>query len=428
MNNTSGFFPGQDNGVVAIFTLADVNPGGVQDQNIAYSRDGGFTFEMFSGNPVINVNSNQFRDPKVLWYPDTSSWVMAVSYAADFTIGIYTSPNLQNWTHASNFSHHGLLGLQYECPNLVQVPVRGSSTPGWIMWISINPGAPLGGSISQYFSGSFNGTHFTTSDDVARIADFGKDSYAGQFFYQIPNDAPIGDALSIDWCSNWQYTDLTPTGPIEGWRSSMSVPRSNYLDSLPGVGAVLVSAPHNIQSIFSQELAYNTSLNNGTILLDYSSVASRALYFEVNVTSLSPYTLQGTANFTFTSSLSGESVRGGTTVNGDTWLSRQHTYGFDNPYFTDKFSATGVYSGAANGTWTISGVLDRTILEVFVNGGQQSGTMTFFPEQPLDVLMISAGGVAANASVSVAVWGLESGWAMQEDVNGTVSGNVSTKG
>jgi len=93
VNNTSGFFPKQDNGVVAIYTLAayENGAGGIQDQNIAYSRDGGYTFEAYDGNPVINVNSTNFRDPKVLWHADTGKWVMVVSYAADFVIGIYVS-------------------------------------------------------------------------------------------------------------------------------------------------------------------------------------------------------------------------------------------------------------------------------------------------------------------------------------------------
>lgn len=205
----------------------------------------------------------------------------------------------------------------------------------------------------------------------------------------------------------------------------MSVPRTSYLTTLPFGDYALVQAPFNISSRFSQELAYNSSLGNGTVLIDYSAVESGALYFEANVTGLTSSTLAGTLNFTFLSSLSGESVQGGTTVGGDTWLSRQHTYGFDNPYFTDKFSSTGVYSGSSNGTWTISGIIDRTILEVFVNGGQQSATMTFFPTRPLDALALTVGGISQNASAAVAVWGLTSGWAAQENTNGTVVGNTT---
>jgi len=95
VNNTSGFFPDQDNGVVAIYTIAAfTTTAGVQTQNIAYSRDGGYTFETYADNPVIDINSTQFRDPKVLWHVPTEKWVMVVSYASEFTIGIYV--RLQN--------------------------------------------------------------------------------------------------------------------------------------------------------------------------------------------------------------------------------------------------------------------------------------------------------------------------------------------
>lgn len=60
--NTSGFFPNQTNGVVAVLTLQGSS---TETQALAYSRDGGFTFEYYNGNPVIDVGSNSFRDPKV---------------------------------------------------------------------------------------------------------------------------------------------------------------------------------------------------------------------------------------------------------------------------------------------------------------------------------------------------------------------------
>jgi beta-fructofuranosidase len=76
VNNTSGFFPDQDNGVVAIFTLAEYPDGrpGPQTQAIAYSHDGGYTFIPYADNPVIDSDSSQFRDPKVVWMEDR--WVM----------------------------------------------------------------------------------------------------------------------------------------------------------------------------------------------------------------------------------------------------------------------------------------------------------------------------------------------------------------
>lgn len=191
-NNTSGFFPNQTNGVVAVYTL---NSPTLQVQEIAYSRDGGYSFTPYSGNPVLDVGSNQFRDPKVFWYQD--HWVMAVSYANDYTVGIFTSQNLSSWEHQSNFTHYGLLGLAYECPNLIEVPFKDDpSKSAWVMFISINPGAPLGGSVSQYFIGDFDGKEFKPYDSAMRLSDFAKDNYAGQWFA----DTDSGDSISIAWC------------------------------------------------------------------------------------------------------------------------------------------------------------------------------------------------------------------------------------
>lgn len=112
VNNTSGFFPSQDNGVVAIFTIATVEPVSLQSQGLAYSYDGGYTFKLYDGNPVLDVGSDQFRDPQVTWHHD--HWVMVVVYASEYVVGFFTSVDLKEWTHASNFSHAGILGLQYD--------------------------------------------------------------------------------------------------------------------------------------------------------------------------------------------------------------------------------------------------------------------------------------------------------------------------
>lgn len=297
-------------GSVAVYTLAEYpdDQPGPQQQAIAYSRDGGYTFTPYEGNPVIPSNSSQVRDPKVIWYED--HWVMVLAYAQEFTVGIFTSPDLIHWTHASNFSYQGLLGLQYECPNLVEMPVHGTNMSMYVMLLSINPGAPLGGSISQYFPGSFNGTHFEAVDAAARIADFGKDNYAGQFFYGIPQGE---DMVSIAWASNWQYTQLVPSGPREGWRSAMSLPRRNFLGNITRVGWNMFSVPYDISPVVGDQLASNDSLGNGTIFVDYSNVESNALWFEVNVTGINTTAISGdaTLNFTFRSPVTNEYLQGG---------------------------------------------------------------------------------------------------------------------
>lgn len=422
VNNTSGFFPNQTNGVVAIYTL---NTAYEQVQEIAYSIDGGYTFTKYPGNPVLvsNYTTNQFRDPHVSWYDETSQWVMVVSYAQDFVIGVFTSPDLKTWTHGSNFSHHGLLGLQYECPNLIEIPVEGSDETMYILAISINPGAPLGGSITQYFPGTFNGTHFTSVDSAARIADFGKDNYAGQFFNNIPGKE---EQIFIAWSSNWQYSQEVPTGPLEGWRSAMTLPRRTRLANVTRTGWDWINTPYDLSPQYDTAIANNTNLGNGSVLLDYSSVSSGALYFQCNVSNLpnSSYS-QGTLNFTFSSSSTRESVSGGMFFGGDTpfWLSRGKVLGFGetNPFFTDKFSVANPIN--AEGTFTLEGVIDRSILEVFLDGGRNSATTTFFPEGVIDNLEIRTAGLNAGVGVSVMVWGLKSAWAEMASEDGTVYGN-----
>ncbi|KAF3009591.1 hypothetical protein E8E13_006549 [Curvularia kusanoi] len=434
-NNTSGMFPNQTNGVVAIYTI---NTPQRQTQDIAFSYDGGYTFKKYENNPVLSpggTNPTQFRDPKVIWYQPTQSWVMAVAYPVDFVVGIFTSTNLIDWTPASNFSRYGLSGLQYECPNFVEIRVEnatnGESNFRWAMMISINPGAPLGGSISQYLLGDFNGTHFVPDDAITRLTDFAKDNYAGQFFYGIPSDQ---DQISIAWASNWQYTNVVPTaGQVvgDGFRSVMTVPRGHYLKDLPRQGLTMVSYPVNLDKVIDRELAANSSLGNGTLFVDYSQVESGALYFEANITGLSGSdSLKGTFNFTALSSASGESVSGGMILPADSivWLNRGKTNGFENPLFTDKFSYGALYNPNGDGAFRLSGIIDRSIIELFFNGGEAAATSVFFPTRPLDTLVLSARGLNETATASVAVWSLKASWMNQADSNDTVLGNVTTSG
>lgn len=77
-----------------------------------------------------------------------------------------------------------------------------------------------------------------------------------------------------------------------------------------------------------------------------------------------------------------------------------------------------------DGTFTLEGVIDRSILEVFLDGGRNSGTVTFYPEGVLDTVEVRAGGLNEGVKVEVGVWGLRSTWAEQASEDGIVYGNV----
>jgi beta-fructofuranosidase len=419
VNNTSGFFHNQTNGVVAIYTL---NGPDEEVQEIAYSTDGGYSFTKYSGNPVLSANSINFRDPKVIWHAETSRWVMAVSYATEFTIGLFTSTNLKSWTHASNFTHVGLQGLQYECPNLIPIPVAsagGSDPQMYILYWGINPGAPLGGSIAQYIPGTFNGTHFTAVDAAARIADFGKDNYAGQFFLGYSGTE---NQVSIAWASNWEYCNNVPTGPQEGWQSAMSLPRINYLRNTGRLGWELVSEPYNISAVTpSTSLSSNTNLGNGSIVATLEASGSGVIMINASITSLNVSSISAIAsmNITLISSSTGEMLTAGQFLQSGTfWMDRGHT-SFEDVFFTDKVSTTLVMEDS----WDMVMVVDRSIWEVFLNQGSSSATMTFFPAGVLDTIVVRTSGVNKGAKVSVSIYELDSAWASEENGNGVVIGN-----
>lgn len=201
--NTAGF--GKD-AIIAIYTNNSVNHDEVQC--IAYSNDNGRTFTKYEGNPVLTPfdGLKDFRDPKVFWYEKGKCWYMIVS--ADKETRFYKSKNLKKWTYVSAFGKGlGQQPCQYECPDFFQLPVNGDKKKmKWVMTMNINPGCWFGGSATEYFVGDFDGKKFTCPDahDVKWL-DWGKDHYATVTF------SNTGDrVLGITWMSNWQYANLTP--------------------------------------------------------------------------------------------------------------------------------------------------------------------------------------------------------------------------
>jgi sucrose-6-phosphate hydrolase SacC (GH32 family) len=220
--------------LVAVYTSAYVDDhprAGIQAQSLAYSLDDGATWQRYAHNPVLDIGSTEFRDPKVFWYGGADGhWVMVAVEAVARRVAVYTSPNLLDWTFASHFGPARAVGGVWECPDLFELPVRGTRERHWVLVVSLNPGAVAGGSGTQYFVGAFDGRTFTTDDAGAgRDAgpdrdgdadwlDFGRDYYAAVSF----SGAPEGRRIMLGWAANWDYANATPTAP---WRSAMSLAR-----------------------------------------------------------------------------------------------------------------------------------------------------------------------------------------------------------
>ncbi|MDF9277719.1 GH32 C-terminal domain-containing protein [Arthrobacter sp. EH-1B-1] len=211
-DNSSGFGTAENPPLVAIYTSAytGAHPthAGKQAQSLAYSTDDGQTWTKYEGNPVLDRDSANFRDPKVFRYdgPAGSYWVMTAVEATDHKVVLYKSDNLKDWTHLSDFGPANSVAGIWECPDLFPIAVDGDpNNVKWVMVVNLNPGAVAGGSGGQYFVGDFDGTTFTsdTTDPLDTMpegtvfAGFNDGTYNGWTVNNEPGNwknGPWGDA------------------------------------------------------------------------------------------------------------------------------------------------------------------------------------------------------------------------------------------
>ncbi|MET8546430.1 GH32 C-terminal domain-containing protein [Kitasatospora sp. NPDC004799] len=162
--NSSGLGTADDPPLVAVYTSAARAPGGRQTQSLAYSLDGGTSWTKYQGNPVLDIGSADFRDPKVFWNDRTGGWLMAVALADRHQIRFYSSHDLKSWTRLSEFGPAGATGGVWECPDLFPLAVDGDpARTRWVLTVSTN-GGPQRSTAVQYFIGDFDGTAFTADD------------------------------------------------------------------------------------------------------------------------------------------------------------------------------------------------------------------------------------------------------------------------
>lgn len=222
-HDTSGLCPRKSKCLVAIYTgSSNTREGPRQNQNLAYSLDGGRTWTQYRGNPVLDPHRANFRDPSVSWDQREHHWVMAVSLPREHKVSFYSSPDLKVWTRLSDFGPAGDTAGDWECPDLLQIPAAGSRKRKiWALKVGLNPGAPQGGSGEQYFLGSFDGKSFSVSSTPGAHGwtNYGKDDYCAISFNGLRSrEKPV----LLGWMSNWQYASRLPTAP---WRGQMSLPR-----------------------------------------------------------------------------------------------------------------------------------------------------------------------------------------------------------
>ena len=232
--------------LVAVYTSVDPATQ-VQSQSLATSSDGGATWQRHPKNPVLDIGSTQWRDPKVFRHSGSGEsaadvWVMVLVRAADLVVEVRRSWDLLDWERTGTVGPYEAPAsvaagepFHWEVPDLVRLPVVGE--PGrreWVLLLSVNPGGPAGGSGQAYAVGRFDGRTFVPDplpgDAFGPFswADHGPDFYAASTFSGLPDTDP---PVWIGWMSNWLYADRTPTHP---WRGAATLARTLALQEVDG--------------------------------------------------------------------------------------------------------------------------------------------------------------------------------------------------
>jgi len=194
-NNTTGLQTGKEKVIVAVFTYAGscVTPEKPHTQAIAYSNDRCRTMVKYQGNPVLeNQAGGKERDPKILWHEPTKQWVMVLylDREKNKTFGIFTSPDLKEWTKQSE------IGEFYECPDLFELPVEAEPESTRLV---------LHDGTGNYVIGKFDGKQFIV-ESGPHYYKYRGNFYAAQSFSDMPKQD--GRRIQIGWMMGSEYPDM----------------------------------------------------------------------------------------------------------------------------------------------------------------------------------------------------------------------------
>jgi len=326
-HNTSGFGTEKHPPLVYAYT-ADRSEKEVQC--IAYSLDGGMTLVKYSGNPVIDSfekwQAHDTRDPRLLWYAPGKHWVMVLNERDGHSI--YTSANLKDWTYQSHVTGF------WECPDLFELPVDGN--PDNTRWVML-------GASNTYMIGSFDGKAF--------VPEGGKYRFCTGTIYaaQTISHTPDGRRIQIGWGR--------VSHPGMSFNGMMLLPTELTLQTTRE-GVRLVSNPvSEVQSLLQNVISSPDVLN--------AEAVNRIL---------KSFALTDGLHLAFTLHLN-HRTSAGLSLSGRNLLDYDSNFNTINGQFYSPQNPTSM-------DLTAEIYIDRTCVEVFIDGGLYSYSMEWHERKP----------------------------------------------
>jgi fructan beta-fructosidase len=400
-DNTSGLCKNVDpkdrSCLVAIYTAAHKDR---QKQHIAFSNDRGRTWTNYSANPVADLDAPDFRDPNVFWYEPQHKWVMVAVLADERTLVILDSPDLKRWTRRSTFGPAGDTAGQWECPDLIELPVEGTNEKKWVLIINRNPGAPAGGTRVRYLIGKFDGATFTSEvpDSPPLWADWGKDFYATNTWNDMP--ASDGRRVWIGWFSNWQYANTEPTVL---WRGADSIPRTLMLRRYAD-GLRLVQRPiRELETLRHERLRIkNTGVAEANRKIRQAGFRGEVYEFEAELQA----DKTGEIGFRLRKGKDVETLVGFNAAHGEAFVDRTHS---GEVSFSKDFPGRHTALLEMSPRVKLHVFVDRTSVEVFANEGERVLSERIYPPPGSDGIELYADS-GTGKIISLTIWEMDSVW------------------
>jgi fructan beta-fructosidase len=387
--------------LVAVYTTHRATPdGSIQTQDVAVSTNDGVGFAKFDGNPVLDLDLADFRDPKVFWHDGTERWIMVIVLPVERQVVLFASADLVEWEELSRFGPVGAVDGIWECPDLFPAPVVATDAPPdapreqrWVMKVDLNPGHVAGGSGGQYFLGTFDGTTFVADEPDApapRWIDWGRDFYCATTFHGGADDE--GRPLWLGWMNDWTYASELPTFP---WRGSMTLPRRLEL-TLDAEGTLALT--HRLPSQIDEAFGIATTAS-GTA----ADVAEQLASGTLDLTPPLLLTISADPGASSGVGLRLVDGTGSTVAEVDLDLTqRLVTVARLAEANAGPDTFAGVTPGAPMGdSNSVMVLVDRTSVEVFADDGRSSVTMLLLPDQPITVLGLEAFGGDGAVDLSI---------------------------
>ena len=359
----------------------------VQTQNLAVSDDG-INFEKSPDNPIIKapesdeirgadfrdptvwehdgkfysviaskVHGGDFRDPKV-WEHDGKYYAVIGSKTTDGSHGqalIYESDDLKNWTFKSIAARaKENEGTMWECPNFAKI---GGQDVLIISPMGVNPVGNkfLNAVDSGYMIGKINYKDGIFTRGALDLLDYGTDFYAPQL-----TQLADGRCVMIGWFAMW-FADMPEQA--DGWAGTMTVPRELKIKK-----GKLFSVPiEELESLRLDGVTHNKLTITEPTKLDGVEGTTGELIVDVNLAKSDDFSI---------------SVRAGE--------DEQTLLTYDKATSTFAVDRTNSGEGPKDkrevqlspaNTLKIRAFIDRSSVEVFLNGGEYVFSMRIYPKE-----------------------------------------------